>query len=43
MELFHLRDWSGWTVDGFVGVLGRYIGWYNSGRLKSFGGGPTIR
>lgn len=37
VELFHLSDWSGWTVDGFVAELGRYIGWYNSGRLKSFG------
>lgn len=36
VELFHLRDWDGWTTERFAGVLGRYVEWYNSGRLKSF-------
>lgn len=36
-ELFHLEDWSGWSPARFAGELGRYIGWYNSGRLKYFG------
>ncbi len=37
VEHFHLRDWSGWTAERFAAGLGRYISWYNSGRLKSFG------
>lgn len=37
VELYHLADWSGWTAEGFAAELGRYISWYNSGRLKSFG------
>ena len=43
VELFLGRDWSGWTVGAFVAELGRYIGWYNSGRLKAFReGGVTV-
>ena len=37
VELFHLGDWEGWTPGRFAELLGRYIEWYNSGRLKSFG------
>lgn len=36
---FHLSDWSGWTPGRFAAEPGRYISWYNSGRLKSFGPG----
>ena len=36
VELFHGRDWSGWTVGRFAGEPGSYISWYNSERLKSF-------
>ena len=43
VELFRGRDWSGWTVPAFVAELGRYIGWYNEGRLKAFReGGRTV-
>lgn len=37
VELFHLGDWEGWTPGRFAELLGRYVEWYNSGRLKSFG------
>ena len=39
VELFHLADWEGWAVEGFVAKLGSYIDWYNSGRLKGFESG----
>lgn len=43
VEFFLGRDWSGWAPEAFIGELGRYIGWYNSGRLKAFrGGGRTV-
>lgn len=43
VEMFHGRDWSGWTPDAFAGELAAYIRWYNSGRLKAFrdGDGAT--
>ena len=37
VEFFYSTDWSGWTVGRFAAELGRYVSWYNSGRLKSFG------
>lgn len=36
VEFFRARDWSGWTAEAFMEELGRYIDWYNSGRLKEF-------
>ena len=38
VEFFHGGDWSGWTPGRFAAALGGFVGGYNSGRLKSFGG-----
>ncbi|MGI6230579.1 MAG: IS3 family transposase [Tractidigestivibacter sp.] len=38
-EFYNGRDWSGVGPEEFVEDLGRFIGWYRSGRLKRFGGG----
>ena len=38
VEFFHGGDWSGWTPGRFAAALGGFVGWYNSDRLKSFGG-----
>lgn len=38
VEMFRGRDWSGATWDDLLAEVARYIGWYNSGRLKLFPG-----
>ena len=43
VELFFGRDWGGWTAEGFIGELGRYVRWYREERLKAFDeGGRTV-
>ncbi len=43
VELFHGRDWSGWTAEAFIAELSRYVSWYREGRLKAFDeGGRTV-
>lgn len=43
VELFHGRDWSGWTPEAFVAELSAYVRWYREGRLKAFReGGRTV-
>ena len=41
VEMFRGRDWEGVGVAELVGRVGDYVSWYNSGRLKRFGDGPT--
>lgn len=36
VEMFHGRDWSGRTAEDLAAEIGRYVEWYNSGRLKAF-------
>lgn len=31
VEFFYGRDWSGWSVHGFMDALDEYIHWYNEG------------
>ncbi len=38
VEMFRGRDWSGATWEDLEAEVARYIGWYNSGRLKMFPG-----
>ncbi len=39
VEFFYGRDWSGWSIDGFMDALDEYIRWYNEKRIKiSLGG-----
>ncbi len=38
VEMFRGRDWSGATWADLEAEVGRYIDWYNSGRLKMFPG-----
>ncbi len=39
VEFFYGRDWSGWSIDGFMDALDAYIHWYNEERIKlSLGG-----
>ena len=35
VEFFYGRDWSGVTVEEFMGRLDAYLSWYRDGRLKS--------
>ncbi|SET29771.1 Transposase InsO and inactivated derivatives [Olsenella sp. KH3B4] len=35
MEFFHGRDWSGVTVEEFMGMLDAYLRWYRDVRIKS--------
>lgn len=39
VELFYGRCWSGWSVDGFMDAVDRYIHWYNERRIKESLGG----
>ena len=34
VELFYGRNWSGWSVDDFMGAVDCYIHWYNERRIK---------
>lgn len=36
VEAYHGVDWSQAGPEGLAEALGRYLAWYNSGRLKSF-------
>ena len=38
VEMFRGRDWSGAAWEDLEAEVARYIGWYNSGRLKMFPG-----
>ena len=35
IEFFHGRDWSGVTVEEFMGMLDAYLRWYRDVRIKS--------
>lgn len=35
VEFFHGRDWSGVTLEEFMGELDGYLRWYNEGRIKA--------
>ncbi len=35
IEFFYGRDWSGVTIDEFVGMLDSYLRWYRDVRIKS--------
>ena len=42
-ELFYGRDWSGWTAEGFMGLLDGWMRRYSDTRLKAFReGGRTV-
>ena len=34
VEFFYGRDWSGWSIDGFMDALDECIRWYNEDRIK---------
>lgn len=34
VEFFYGRDWSGWSIRGFMDALDEYIRWYNEERIK---------
>lgn len=34
VEFFYGRDWSGWSIHGFMDALDEYIRWYNEKRIK---------
>lgn len=34
VELFHGRDWSGWSLADFAGAVGDYMRWYAEERVK---------
>ena len=36
VEMYHGVDWSAAGPGGLAEAVGRYLSWYNSGRLKSF-------
>lgn len=39
VEFFYGRDWSGWSIHGFMDALDEYTHWYNEERIKlSLGG-----
>lgn len=35
VEFFYGQDWSGVTMEEFMGRLDAYLSWYRDGRLKS--------
>lgn len=35
VEFFYGQDWSGVTIEEFMGRLDAYLSWYRDGRLKS--------
>ena len=41
VEMFYGRDWSSATLDDLAGEIGRYIEWYNRGRIKMSLGGMS--
>jgi transposase InsO family protein len=41
-EFFYGRDWSGVSPAEFVGMLGEWMGWYCSGRLRAFREGDGV-
>ena len=41
VELFYGRCWSGWSVDGFMDAVDRYIHWHNERRTKESLGGMS--
>lgn len=44
VEFFYGRDWSGWSIHGFMDALDEYIHWYNEERIKlSLGGMSPMR
>ena len=44
VEFFYGRDWSGWSIDEFMGALDEYIRWYNEKRIKlSLGGMSPVQ
>ena len=36
VEFFYGRDWSGWSIHGFMDALDEYIHWYNARRGSSY-------
>ena len=44
VEFFYGRDWSGWSIHGFMDALDEYIHWYNEEGIKlSLGGMSPMR
>ena len=44
VEFFYGRDWSGWSIHGFMDALDEYVHWYNEERIKlSLGGMSPMR
>ena len=44
VEFFYGRDWSGWSIHGFMDALDEYIHWYNEERIElSLGGMSPMR
>ena len=39
VEFFYGRDWSGWSIHGFMDALDEYIHWYNEEGIKLLLGG----
>ena len=35
VEFFYGRDWSGITIEEFMGMLDAYLRWYRDARIKS--------
>lgn len=42
VEFFYGRDWSGWSIHGFMDALDEYIHWYNEERVKLSLGGMIL-
>lgn len=41
VELFYGRDWSGWSIHGFMDALDECIHWYNEERIELSSGGMS--
>ena len=41
VEFFYGRDWSGWSIHGFMDALDEYIHWYNEEMTKLLLGGMS--
>lgn len=39
VEMFYGLSWKGWSVEGFIAEVDRYINWYNQQRIKTSLGG----
>ena len=42
VEFFYGRDWSGWSIHGFMDALDEYIHWHNEERIKLSLGGMIL-